>query len=190
MSLYRKLSLLLIFLGISILGASIFGIIHDQITYTISKEYYTFLKFCQFFSHSYQEDIRWYVSLVGILATWWVGIPIGLALGLIGINKSNYNQLFKLKLKSLLRVLLITCSISLFGALIGFIWLEYINDMPLYIGIQSSFFCTEIKSQDDFDYYNFLWVGIIHTASYIGVGLGLLIAAASHFKDIKKQGMR
>lgn len=44
----RKLAAFATFLVLAICPAAIFGMLHDQISYTVSSEYYTKFKFIQF----------------------------------------------------------------------------------------------------------------------------------------------
>ncbi len=51
-----------------------YGIVHDQVTYTLSPEYFTKFKFEQF---GYAEAVggeRFLVGKIGFQATWWVGM--------------------------------------------------------------------------------------------------------------------
>ncbi len=71
-----KLTDLTAMIRVSLVGAAIagaYGILHDQITYSISPEYFTKLKFQQFqYAHFGLSD-RVFVAIIGFLATWWVG---------------------------------------------------------------------------------------------------------------------
>ncbi len=63
-------------LGVAFVGAllaAIYGIAHDQLTYTISPEYFTHFKFQQFAYADFGWPDRWFVVVIGALATWWVG---------------------------------------------------------------------------------------------------------------------
>src|ERR1035438_1926964 len=63
-------------LGYSVLGAvlaGLYGIVHDQVTYSISNEYFTRLKFSQFHYADFGLPPRVFVAEIGFLATWWVG---------------------------------------------------------------------------------------------------------------------
>ena len=58
--------------GFAVTGALIagaYGILHDQITYTISPEYFTKLKFEQFHYANFGLPRRVFVGEVGFLAT-------------------------------------------------------------------------------------------------------------------------
>jgi len=70
-------------IGALIAGA--YGIVHDQITYTLSNEYFIEFKFLQFknadprdfFGADSPLGRRVFVGLIGFLATWWVGLFTG-----------------------------------------------------------------------------------------------------------------
>ena len=68
-----------IMLGFAILGsaiAGIYGIVHDQITYSIGPEYFTKFKFDQFSWADLGFPDRIFVACIGFLATWWVGLIV------------------------------------------------------------------------------------------------------------------
>lgn len=79
---YPKITLhgLLVTLGYALMGALIaglYGTVHDQITYSISLEYFTRLKFAQFHYAEFGLPPRVFVAAIGFLATWWVGFIAG-----------------------------------------------------------------------------------------------------------------
>ena len=55
----------------------LYGIVHDQVTYSISPEYFTRLKFAQFSYADFGLPNRVFVAEIGFLATWWVGLIAG-----------------------------------------------------------------------------------------------------------------
>ena len=63
--------------AVGALFAAVYGIVHDQITYSISPEYFTRLKFIQFHYADFGFPPRVFVAEVGVLATWWVGLIAG-----------------------------------------------------------------------------------------------------------------
>lgn len=67
--------------GYALLGALIaggYGILHDQITYAISPEYFMRMKFVQFaYTRPAIGGERLFVAVIGFLATWWVGFIAG-----------------------------------------------------------------------------------------------------------------
>lgn len=67
-------------LGVSVCGAlvaGVYGILHDQVTFTISPEYFTKFKFEQFHWADRGLSERVFVGEIGFLATWWVGFFSG-----------------------------------------------------------------------------------------------------------------
>jgi len=56
------------------LVAGSYGVLHDQITFTISPEYFTRMKFDQFRAADFGFPDRIFVAEIGFLATWWVGL--------------------------------------------------------------------------------------------------------------------
>ena len=108
-------ALILICVLTPIIGA-IYGVIHDQITYSISEEYYTKFKFIQFgledwgLGHNVGtltspeiilEQPRFGAAIIGALATWWVGLIIGVFLGIIGLFHRNGKEMFKVTTKAI-----------------------------------------------------------------------------------------
>lgn len=70
----------------STLLAGLYGALHDQLTYSISSEYFTKFKYQQFgFEPAWFGGHRPTVALIGFLATWWVGLLTGLIFGLLGL---------------------------------------------------------------------------------------------------------
>ena len=61
-----------------VLAAVLYGIVHDQITIRICPEYFTI-------AHPHISDTKSLTLLAvmwGVIATWWVGLPLGIAIGL------------------------------------------------------------------------------------------------------------
>ncbi len=174
---HKFITLLLILLIAPIFGG-IYGILHDQITYTISEEYYTKFKFVQFgLSEDYwamgrnigTEELpeiqlrqpRLGVSVVGVMATWWVGMIIGVLLGLLGlIHKTG-----KKMLVSTIKAFVLTIGVALLTGMIGLGYGKFfLIDSP------PSWFLP--KNLIDID--SFIMVGSMHNFSYLGGLLGLI----------------
>ncbi len=63
-------------LMMTVLAAITYGVIHDQITVRICLEYFTV-----FHELPFESDSPTVIALLmGILATWWVGLPLGVGL--------------------------------------------------------------------------------------------------------------
>jgi hypothetical protein len=171
----------LVFLLLLILGpilGGIYGIIHDQITYSISDEYYTKFKFVQFGisewglgrnigSETDPEIIldspRYGAAIVGFLATWWVGLFIGFGLGLIGLIHGSWRAMLSVTM----RAILITIITALLTGLIGLVYGKlFLVDSP-----PDWFYPSNLREKG-----KFIMVGSMHNFSYLGGLIGLIAA--------------
>ena len=91
----KKLRVLILIILICPLIAGVYGILHDQLTYTISPEYYTKFKFIRFGIDPQMSD-RLAVCKIGFLSTWWAGIYIGLAIGFSGLIHRSSRDMRKI----------------------------------------------------------------------------------------------
>ncbi len=74
-----KAALMPVLLAVACLFAGLFGMVHNQISYTVSPEYFTRFKFHQFkISPDLPERVG--AAIVGWNAAWWMGIVIGVIL--------------------------------------------------------------------------------------------------------------
>lgn len=144
------------------LAAGGFGIVHDQITYTISPEYFTQMKFDQFRSADFGFPDRILVAEIGFLATWWVGLIAAWFLARIAIPRfvNPEKQVFR----ALLAIMGITLLCGLLGFFLGPI---FFADNPLWVDAMDS---MGIK-----DPHAFHQVSGIHLGSYAGAILGWLV---------------
>ena len=158
----KKLGIFILIIFISVLLASFYGALHDQITYTISNEYFTTYKFDQFgFSDWGNNNPRATTALIGILATWWVGLFIGVFQGLVGLIHKTPKLMFQYTFKAILITLGITI---MFGA-IGYL-IEQLNP-ETYPDCCYPYAIKDGKS--------FQIVGSIHNYSYTGGEIGAFI---------------
>lgn len=159
-----KLFLFIIFLTPIICGT--FGILHDQVTYSISPEYFTKFKFIQF--RLVDENMHMHMSdragaiIVGFMATWWVGIPIGLFYAATLMFFKNTENLYKIYYKTVAITFSITIIFSIIGYCIGLI-----NENNHHI--PNWYYPENLK-----DVYSFIIVGNIHNFSYLGGAFGLM----------------
>jgi len=97
-----------------------YGILNDQITFTISPEYFTKFKYVQFGVNPAQfGGTRLAVAAIGFLATWWVGLFIGLALGLTGLAYKHYKTMLRMILKAIIATFFVTICAGCAGFLYG-----------------------------------------------------------------------
>jgi hypothetical protein len=151
----------------AILLAGIYGVVHDQITYTVSPEYYTKFKFRQFALLDSPLPVRVRVGIVGFLASWWMGVLVGAA----GFIHRGHRRMFCVSLQSFLLVVGCTLLVGLIGLAHGFYSTETINRADY----QGWFIPPGVV-----DLRRFLCVGHMHNASYIGGALSILAAWLYH----------
>ncbi len=99
------------------LVAGLFGIVHDQITYTISPEYFTRMKFDQFKAWDFGHPRRVFVAEIGLLATWWVGLIAGWFLARIALSKFQSPEMRVMSAMAVM--ILITAFFGFIGGLVG-----------------------------------------------------------------------
>ena len=103
----RKILTIFLVAAMASVIAGIYGVINDQITFSISSEYYTKFKFIQF-NLANENNIdkikfpRIFVAIVGFLATWWFGLVLGFILGFFNLIQTSWQNLFKVSFNALL----------------------------------------------------------------------------------------
>lgn len=147
--------------------AGLYGALHDQISYSISPEYFTKLKFYQFSYADFGWPPRVFASEVGFLATWWVGLFAGWFLARVGLTEIPMPARKKCVVRSFAIVLIVTAASGLGGILLGFAatqrgdlheWSEY----QRVLGLE--------------DLPAFVIVAYLHLAGYLGALAGLIAA--------------
>jgi energy-converting hydrogenase Eha subunit A len=158
-------SIMLIFAAVV---AAVYGILHDQISYSFSSEYFTQLKFKQFgISWAYLHP-RLGAAYVGALAIWWMGVLVFVVLGLFGLMfKAPKEMAFSLS-KSFVIVMLVALVTGLAGLVYGY---YDINGATIAENMQW------VRSGVT-DPVQFVRVGYMHNASYLGGVTGLIAGVA------------
>ncbi|MGS2727880.1 hypothetical protein ACU8DI_14820 [Psychroserpens sp. BH13MA-6] len=166
----KKIGLLILLIIISIILASIYGIFHNQISYSISTEYFTKFKFEQFGFVEYGLDTpRMTAGLIGIWATWWFGLLIGLIHGIVGLFQPTSKIMWKSSFGATIRTLLIAIGFGILGILVGKFIISNLNthwNLPA----------------DLTDRESFLTAGTMHNFSYFGGIVGLIYGIIYQFK--------
>ena len=163
----KKLVILLLTLIATPLLAGVYGILHDQLTYTLCHEYYTKFKFIQFFGtkgdvhEMHFNNERAWVAGVGFLATWWTGIIIGLGNGLVGLIHKSPQAMQRY----VIRATVITITVAFITGLIGLAYGKF------YLANQGVdwWLPDNLINQGAF-----IMVGSMHNFSYLGGLLGLI----------------
>lgn len=165
-----RLDLLPAMLGYAVVGAFIagfYGLVHDQITYSISPEYFTRLKFLQFHYADFGLPPRMFVAEIGFLATWWVGLIAGWFLARVTVTAFPGKELRCV----ILRGFMIVFAGGVVAALVGFMLglrLGPDSDLSNWQGLATSRGVVDLP--------NFVRVAYIHNASYLGGLIGLIVA--------------
>jgi hypothetical protein len=158
--------------------SGIYGILHDQLTYTISPEYYTKFKFQQFgLSDNEVEAVfpnpRFHVSIVGVMATWWVGVPIGLVLGLVGLLHATGEKMFYVTSRAIALTMVIAFITGIVGLLYGKFFLA-VSGVSWWL-------------PDNLIYRaDFIAVGSMHNFSYLGGLIGLIVGVSYSIRMKRK----
>lgn len=164
----RKLATFFIIVLAAIVIASLYGVGHDQVTYSISPEYYTKFKFIQFNladsgAAQHMTQPRSAVVMVGVKASWWMGLYIGLIIAAFALIFRNPDRMFASAIQAIGIVLLITILGGVFGGYYG----HYVLAKK---GV-NWWLPNDLLHRTDF-----ITVGSIHNFSYIGGVTGLAVA--------------
>jgi hypothetical protein len=165
-----RLSLLPTMVGYAVLGALVagfYGIVHDQITYSISAEYFARLKFLQFHYADFGWPPRFFVAEIGFLATWWVGLIAGWFLARVALPKVP-PPLARLYIFHGFAIIL-SCAFA--ASFLGF-------GLGLLRGPNADYSAWQgfVTTHGVVDLPSFVRVAYIHNASYLGGLFGLIIA--------------
>jgi hypothetical protein len=160
-----KLGALLLLWPLALIIAGAYGALHDQISCTVSPEYFSRFKYLQF-GLPPEMPLRLAAAIVGFLASWWMGIPIGAVLGVTGLLYPDARTMFRETLRAYGIVVATTLAVGLGGLLLGCLTVDRAMAMhpPFWI------------PEDVQDRVAFLRAGYMHNASYLGGALGLVIA--------------
>jgi hypothetical protein len=174
---------LLVFILLVIIGvgaAGIYGALHNQISYTVSPEYFTKFKFQQFGYADTQAPERIRASFVGFDASWWMGIPIGLLIGIAGFIHRGYRQMLKISLQAMGVAVAFTLFFGLCGLVYGFVQTSNFNPADYHYWY---------LPDGVVDMRRFLCAGYMHNSAYLGGVLSILAAWSYHvFVKVKTKG--
>ena len=150
----------------------LYGIINDQITVTLSPEYFSVFKRAQFDSALEaaglsQSPPRIQAVLVGSLATWWFGCLLGAVLSAAGITGRRRPLPTRVFLRAVMGIMLFTLCLSILFGVVSYALEPDIRPdaegWPFLEGIRAV--CAAFA------------VGWWHDGAYLGGGSGTLLAA-------------
>lgn len=168
---FAKLLACFCFALFAIALAALYGALNDQMTYSISPEYYAKFKFKSFKIEPKIIELspRLAAAIVGAKATWWMGLILGLILGLFALMQRDWKRALNTLFKACLIVFLFIFSFSLSAPLLG---------------------GNSWVADDVVDAKSFILVGKIHTLAYLGAAAGgvaalIYLMMARTFDDVK-----
>ena len=156
-------------LGFTVLGALIagcYGILHDQITFTVGPEYFHNFKIHQFSYADFGFGDRIFAAFIGFLATWWVGLIVGWILA----RRCIPGQPRAVARKQIYLGFAVVFATGFLAGLIGYAYGTWRGPNADYSAWQSVLSAHHVDDQ-----YSFMRVGYIHNASYIGGFIGLVL---------------
>lgn len=148
--------------------ASAYGAVHDQVSFTISPEYFTRLKFEQFAwadPRASGAPDRVFVGLIGVLATWSVGLVAGWTLARFGFREPETAS-WRDVVRALGLVLGVAATCGVVGGVLG--WIASRGDLR---GWEEWRVGLELR-----DVPSFVVVAWLHWASYLGGAAGVVVA--------------
>ena len=170
----------LVYLALLVLApviAGIYGALHDQISFSVSAEYFTKFKYHQFGLTDSPLPDRGKAALIGFLASWWMGLPIGLLVGAFGFLHRPARTMFTKSLKAFGVTALLALAVGLDGLLYG--WFFASHDPAEY---QRWFLPDGLEHPR-----HYLAVGHMHNFSYAGGVIGLLGGIFSQFQQRQRK---
>jgi hypothetical protein len=153
----------LIVVLLAIVVCAAFGALHNQVSYTVSPDYFHAFKFYQF---EIAEPLRnrWGASLVGIGASWWMGVPLGLILGIPTLLQPTRRGFVLATALSIVTMLVVTVATGALGFALADSAVEPPARFEIYEGV---------PVQDPAAFWR---AGSMHNFSYLGAALGLVPA--------------
>ncbi|CAD73263.1 hypothetical protein [Rhodopirellula baltica] len=158
--------------------SGVYGMVHNQVSYSISSEYFTKFKFDQFdISQSVSERLG--AAIVGWHASWWMGAFIGLFLVPAGmLVRSDLGYVLTV-LRAFSVVLATTILVGMIGLLLA---IAFTKADPVVD--------TMLRDALIDDPVAFRRTAALHNASYIGGLLGIFAGLVSVFKAFLQENDR
>jgi hypothetical protein len=162
----RQFGWMLVFAAVGAFIAGVYGIVHDQITFTLGYEYFTEFKFHQFHYLDQSQPERLLVAEIGFLATWWVGVFAGWFMGRSTLPRLPLKQSAQLSLQGVAFMMLTALVFAIIAYHMAPVTTED-SRMARWQGL--------LMPNDVIDAVAFVQVGYIHNASYLGGLVGLIL---------------
>lgn len=171
----EKLVLFPLLLAAGCVLAGVYGMLHNQISYTVAPDYFFAYKFDQFHIPDELRN-RLGTSLVGWHASWWMGIIIGIPILIVGLILPSWKQYLRCCLIAFAIVAATALVVGL-GAL-----------MFAYCTITEATLPDYWYSANVTDRVAFARAGMMHNFSYLGGGIGILTGSVYLIVERVRQG--
>lgn len=145
--------------------AGVYGALHDQISYTVSPDYFHLYKFRQFDIARHLHN-RLGAALVGWYATWWMGFLIGIPVLIVGLILPDARTYLS-------RSLIAFGVVAITALVVGLGGLIYASNT---VNAPADFSWDYPEGVTD--PVGFARVGMMHSFGYLGGFLGTLTASA------------
>jgi hypothetical protein len=148
--------------------ASLFGIVHDLITFSIGPEYFTRLKFHQFEWANLGWTPRWFAAEIGLLAGWWVGLLGGWFIARAGAARLPA----AIRRPAVIRFIALVLTLTSLGGCAGGLYGAY--------AVRTSNLASRQELKADLrirDLPSFVMVAHIHNGTYLGALAGVITAS-------------
>lgn len=165
---------LFILIVMAALAGGIYGALYDQLTYTISPEFFTKFRFGRF-NLDPDMDERMAAALIGLLNTWKTGLVLGGILALAGLINADHKLMFRYTVQAFLITLLIAFCIGLIGWSIG--PLENQSNPDAALGVVDVTAFKTVVNMNNFSY----------AGGIVGMLVGIFHQLYSHKKNKVKQ---
>lgn len=156
---------MLVFGLVGALIAGTYGVLHDQVTFTLGPEYFTKFKVFQFGYGEVADAGRWVAAKIGFQASWWVGLFAGWFMGRVAIPRVPAKLAARLCAQGVVGMMMVTLAFGLAAWVLALAWL----DEALV-----SRWAVAVRGFDVVDAKAFAVVGYIHNGSYLGALVGLV----------------
>jgi hypothetical protein len=154
--------------ALAALVAGLYGIAHDEVTFSISSEYFTQFKFHQFSWADLGLPPRLHVAEIGFLASWWVGFLAVWFWARVAVPALSAVQARKVLIQGVAILVAGTLLGGVTGYIVGLIHDRNHSDW----GAEESF----LGMNAVVDVRSFVRVAYIHNGSYLGALAGFVAA--------------
>jgi len=157
-------------------AAALYGILNDQITVTLSPEYFSVFKRAQFWDLLEAAGLanaptRLQAVLIGAAATWWFGLLLGIIVGVAGVVGRSPRLTTRDFLKAVGLVMLVAACTSLVFGAVG-----YAQGPVRHAGNDTTIDAAWPFLEGIRDTRRAFAVGLWHDGAYLGGLIGTILA--------------